>query len=318
MKRSNWGIIIPAVDLDIFARRTIAVCAALTSVQVLLAVFGAGNYHFFTFAVVAGWSTIATLAFACLHGAFQLWRTHKLDLSAYPFVLFFVLLAGINLGAFNPVKGWINGLGFWADPLLVDLEFALFFGNDPWRFLTWLSHDILAEIYSRAWFIVTLLCLPICAYLRGYRLLILFFLIWGPLSLLPQLALQSGGPIFYEALGYGDRFAALPYPDQVANYGRYLWTLHETGQTGLGSGISAMPSVHVMTACWVALLTWPTRARWLGVGYALLIQFLSVAIGWHYAVDGLVGAVLVVLSYGALRGLRVVGDLADGPGVPSS
>lgn len=69
-------------------------------------------------------------------------------------------------------------------------------------------------------------------------------------------------------------------------------------------GISAMPSLHVATAVLFALTAW--RIHWvLGVlfwFYALVIQMGSVHLGWHYAVDGYVGAtVALVIWWGVAR-----------------
>ena len=56
----------------------------------------------------------------------------------------------------------------------------------------------------------------------------------------------------------------------------------------MGSGISAMPSLHVAMAFLFALLTWRVN-RLLGVcfyAFTGLILLGSVHLAWHYAVDG--------------------------------
>ncbi len=272
-------------------------CIGLTIISVTAALLLVGIYDWRGAAVVGLWSMLVALAAMCFRAAFQLLRNGKFDIEGYARTIFFILLAAINLGAFNPLKGWLNRFGFWADPLLAEIDQIIFLGHDPWEMLTWASHALTAEYYSRAWFIVTLICVPLAAFWRRGAALATYFLIWGPLALIPQAMMQAGGPIFYERLGYGDRFSDLPYPDLVANYADYLWRLHSEGSFGMGSGISGMPSVHVMTATWVALLLFPTRARWAGVAFAVSILLLSVAIGWHYAVDGLFGAALVLAAY---------------------
>ena len=64
-------------------------------------------------------------------------------------------------------------------------------------------------------------------------------------------------------------------------------------------GISAMPSIHVGAAVLFAILGW--RTNWiLGFGftvYALLIQFGSVHLGWHYAIDGYFSAILAFVLW---------------------
>jgi len=75
-----------------------------------------------------------------------------------------------------------------------------------------------------------------------------------------------------------------------------LWSTYEAATTGLGSGISAMPSMHVAVAVLMALAMHRVN-RWVGVAFwafALIIQIGSVHLAWHYAIDGYVAAVMVV------------------------
>ncbi len=61
-------------------------------------------------------------------------------------------LAGLNMIAFLLAKPLLNYyVPFGADPLLADIDSALFFG-DPARFLTWLNTTPLALFYHRGWF----------------------------------------------------------------------------------------------------------------------------------------------------------------------
>ena len=59
------------------------------------------------------------------------------------------------------------------------------------------------------------------------------------------------------------------------------------------TGISAMPSLHVGVAAYLACVALDTRwwaIRLLGMAYAVVILVASVVLGWHYAVDGYAGA----------------------------
>lgn len=273
------------------------ICVAFTAAMLAM-VFGVtGNYNWMTLYVVGGWTTMVVAAAFFMSAAWQMKKHGKVEVGPFPRILFFNLLAGINIAAFNPIKGWINQFGMWADPMLANLERTLLLGNDAWVFLTWMPNEAMTIFYGRVWFIVTLLIVPIAAYLRQYRMLILYFMIWGPLALIPQAMFQSGGPIFWDEFGYGDRFLAIPYEPNVMVFADYLWMRYENGDFGLGSGISAMPSVHVMIATWVALAWRDTRFKWLGVAFFALTFLLSIALGWHYALDGLVGAGLVLIAF---------------------
>lgn len=273
------------------------ICLALTAAMLVM-VFGVtGNYNWMTLYVVGGWTTMIVAATYFLKAAWELKRTGTFTIAPYPSIMFFNLLSGINIAAFNPIKGWLNQFGFWADPLLANTERALLFGHDAWVFLTWLPAYWTVVFYGRIWFIVTLLLVPVAAYRRQYRMIILYFLIWGPLALIPQALFQSGGPIFWDNLGYGDRFADIPYRPGVLVYADYLWDRYSNGMFGIGTGISAMPSVHVMIATWVMLVFRDTALKIPAIGFFVLTFSLSIAFGWHYALDGIVGALLVIVAF---------------------
>lgn len=83
----------------------------------------------------------------------------------------------------------------------------------------------------------------------------------------------------------------------------YLWTLYQSGTIGLGSGISAFPSMHVALATVVALYAWEW-SRKLGFVAWVYVAFIlcsSVYLGWHYAIDGYASIVVVSGLYWALR-----------------
>lgn len=85
---------------------------------------------------------------------------------------------------------------------------------------------------------------------------------------------------------------------------RLLWRSAAAGQWSAIGGISAMPSVHLALAT-VTALYWSRRGRrWrvAGVLFVGAVQVGSVALGWHYAVDGYAGiAIGVGLWWGAGR-----------------
>ena len=73
-----------------------------------------------------------------------------------------------------------------------------------------------------------------------------------------------------------------------------------------------MPSMHVgsttLFACYA--FTWRRWAGWVMVGFLVLILAGSVALGWHYAVDGYLGAAIALLFWQiAGRVVRRAGDL---------
>lgn len=134
------------------------------------------------------------------------------------------------------------------------------------------------------------------------RFLISFVLTWILGGVVLATWLSSVGPCFWGGLlGEPDPYA--PLMDHL--YGvhgqthlwaidvqQQLWAAYQTQSIETVAGISAMPSMHVATSTLFALLGW-ARHRALGVAltiFALFIGVGSVHLGWHYAVDGYVGA----------------------------
>jgi hypothetical protein len=117
-------------------------------------------------------------------------------------------------------------------------------------------------------------------------------------------AFSSAGPCFYGHFFAHDPYAAqmaylratsLHWPVWSVQVQDLLWQSYVSG-TGAVSGISAMPSMHVMSSVLIMLLGFRTN-KWLGAGMAVftsLIVIGSVALAWHYAVDAIAGIALAL------------------------
>lgn len=142
---------------------------------------------------------------------------------------------------------------------------------------------------------------------RDNRLRLQFFLTlllgWILLGNVGAIALASAGPCYFgKATGLSDPFSPLMhylmdtnqiYPIWALTAQGVLWENFALGGLTLGAGISAMPSMHVAIATLFALVCWRT-SRLVGVLmtiYAVIIMIGSVHLGWHYAVDGYIGAI---------------------------
>lgn len=144
------------------------------------------------------------------------------------------------------------------------------------------------------------------------RYLLSFALGWILIGTLGAVVLSSAGPAYFErvvdlAPGTG------PYADLVAYYGaaanvvplfltdmhEMLWGIFESGVLQPGAGISAMPSVHVALAMHMFLVARHKgrKRAWIFGIYAAVILAGSVHLGWHYAVDGYLGAALMALIW---------------------
>ena len=216
-------------------------------------------------------------------------------------------LSGIDLLFFMWIKPEVTAIApFWADDLFADIDHAIF-GTDPWRLFQNIDLTVHAWAYSFFWAIAIMatifwLLAQKSSFARNTSLLS-YFALWSIFGPLGQFLLSSAGPIFYQRVGLGDRFADLGgHIPQVTQFvSGYLWNLHSSGTLGVGAGISAMPSMHIATVTWIVLAFRGARSRLtpLAGAFALYIWALSVALGWHYAIDGIVGAAGAVFSHWA-------------------
>lgn len=216
----------------------------------------------------------------------------------------FVFLAGMNMIAFMWMKPLLNYLvPFWADPFLADVDRIVFAGNDPWVLLSWMNFDATAIFYHRGWFalmiftLILVLMKPPSAHKSA--LMLTYFLLWTVVGPVLHVLVPAAGPIFYDELGYGDRFTAIVPPQKAEEAARYLWGLYARGGFGPGAGISAMPSLHIATTAWIVIAAsrFAQNSLFLVAPMAAAIFLLSISLGWHYAVDGIAGAVAAVVIW---------------------
>lgn len=213
-----------------------------------------------------------------------------------------IMFVALQMGALLWSKSMIPYVSdMWADPMLAQIDRSIF-GTDPWK----LTHAAIgrADFIDRAYiawspvkFATLLVLFALPPSRPRTKCIIAYFLLLSTGCLL-QFALPSGGPIFYELLGHGQDFADLPYPHFARVAAGYLWANH-LGTGAIGTGISAMPSMHVAVALWIALSAWAfdRRIGLLGFAFFGVIAIGSVHTGWHYAVDGFAGSVLALVCW---------------------
>lgn len=222
-----------------------------------------------------------------------------------------VLLVGAMVlwaSAFTILKVNIPRLvPYYADPALIAFDRAVF-GTDPWR----LTHALIGpggtvfldRAYA-AWFFVLIGCMGFVIQTRNARLqvisLLSLVLVWLVLGVGLATALASVGPCYVQPFfGIGDFD---PLMAELRGTGTPLFALHTMdylasvqGKTAYAAGISAMPSLHVAMAVWFVLVAnAATRHRLpviLAAVYAMIIFTGSVHLGWHYAADGIVSAIV--------------------------
>lgn len=232
-------------------------------------------------------------------------------------LLMLVLLLAFE-AMYISVKTTFSAGDFPFDTLVADIDQALHFGRAPDEWLSFLRFGWLLRaveinydaiwfpfwLYTLYWFCVT----PRAEALR-LRFVLTFTLAWALVGNVVASTTVTAGPAFYGlATGDYDRFAEIAgflqsTHNTTAMTQSYLWAMHEAGTGGLGSGISAFPSMHVAvtTVCALFLSEYDKRLRLPAWGYLAIICLSSVYLGWHYAVDGYAAILMTVGIYWALR-----------------
>jgi len=208
---------------------------------------------------------------------------------------------------------------FRWDPAFIAWDRALFFGFDGWQVLQpvlgYPPITALLAVLYHAWilliYIGTLLILfhP-AATLVARRYFLGFILIWTLIGGGLATVFASVGPCFIGPI-FGDptfdaqmaylRAANEQFPVMTLHVQELLLGWYREGEGGLGSGITAMPSMHVA----MAFLFWlAVRKVWRPVGWFFLAFFVTIWLGsvhlaYHYAVDGLVSVIATAVIWQA-------------------
>lgn len=209
---------------------------------------------------------------------------------------------------------------FYADPLFADIDKVMHGGVDPWILTHQLMPFINAEAVSTLYFIVwglpaaffpVILAVTDSDAARKRTYMILFIFVWIGLGNVVAYSGASVGPVYYDRLIGGDRFAELLAAIQASGVGETkvgivqdgLWHVFSNHSQMIGSGISAFPSVHNGVAALIMFYCFD-RSKWLapvGVAFCFLILFCSVYVGWHYAIDGYFSILAVWGAWYALK-----------------
>jgi hypothetical protein len=212
-------------------------------------------------------------------------------------------LISLGMAAFSALKGGIpHAIPFWLDLPLARLELPIWRALN--RLLGWsvpfFDHLYGTFVLTHAFAVFGLLVSKPSA-LKS-RALVTLCLCWAVLGIAGAYLLSSAGPLFYDRVFGSHRFAQLdamilahaPLTKMTADA---LWMSYSANVATVANGISAMPSMHVASTLWLALVLKDTRFAVLGWTYYALIWIGSVLLGWHYFSDGLVGSIGVLLLW---------------------
>lgn len=220
---------------------------------------------------------------------------------------------------------------FYLDEFFANLDRVLHFGVDPWVithffFGTPVLSVGLSFIYG-FWFVLMLLFTLwhiISVDLGKHRLqyLITFLLSWLILGLILATALSSAGPSFYGKVT-GDYALFAPLMEQLNNFNEpykdgyfyiyplelqdYIWESYISTTIDVGTGISAMPSMHlaITTLLYLSAKEFNKYLGYMMLVFLILIQIGSVHLAWHYAVDGYFAILMTWIIW------KMVGKLCD-------
>lgn len=209
---------------------------------------------------------------------------------------------------------------YFADPLIANVDRALHFGLDPWVIAHWmgayLPTNLMIYSYLTIWALPAF-ALPVIIALtdgdkvRMSRTLILYAVAWIFVGNILAFSGLSVGPVYFDRLLGGDRFAdlttALVHSGVTASgLGQTqaaLWEIYSGQSALIGSGISAFPSVHVAIAS-VAAIYMSERSKYLiplAATFLFFTLYLSIFTGYHYAVDGYVSIIVIFSLWWVLR-----------------
>lgn len=206
---------------------------------------------------------------------------------------------------------------FSWDPAFAEIDRILHGGFHPWELLQpLLGYPPVTVAVSYAY---TMPWLAMVMFLQFWftfsfdrermRFLLTYLLCWLILGNVAATALSSVGPCYYQYFFDGpDPFAPLmAYLNGVADGYRlpsilgqeYLWASYQEDFLRLGSGISAMPSMHIVNGFLLVLVCWRRHwcLRWGSILFLAVLQIGSVHLAWHYAIDGYVGMIVTGLFW---------------------
>lgn len=235
----------------------------------------------------------------------EIWqRTDLLDVTTYllGFQLLGLAITGLTWGKeLMPLF-----VSYWADPAIAHAERSML-GVDAWRLVPEALVRPLDGLYT-SWALakfaalLTVLSMPPSAFKT--KALLAYFLTVGLLGVFGQYLLPSVGPALFDQFHGGSQFAALrerlsEHAPIVHAATTYLWNAYSEDHMVFGGGISAMPSMHVATTTWVALVISSAFPRLKIPAWCFWFVILSgsVATGWHYLLDGVVGTAGAVMFW---------------------
>ncbi len=226
-----------------------------------------------------------------------------------------VLLVGVFMFTFPSFKSQIPAFNpFSWDPAIASFDRMLHFGHAPWELVAdvtgYGTFTSRIDHFYYLWFPVIFTTTAAVALIPGdsdvrHRFLLSFILSWIVIGCVLAVAFSSVGPIYFDRLNGGtSEFTALVAQLEAVNAKTalqtlvvrdQLWQAYTAPSNEVISGISAMPSMHnaVCVLMFLAARHAGKLLAWAAGLFALAIFVGSVHLGWHYAADGYLSALIV-------------------------
>ncbi|HRW29748.1 MAG: phosphatase PAP2 family protein [Alphaproteobacteria bacterium] len=225
---------------------------------------------------------------------------------------------------FSATKSNIHRIhDFTWDKTFMTIDKMLHFGVDPWKitfaifggtYATLFLNFIYNVWFGVMFFFVLWMIVSVDYGKIRFQFLLTFLLTWIVIGSVLAIIFSSAGPVYYGRItGDNSVFEPLmallksindPLKDNyfyiyALDTQEYLWDAYKSAEVQLGTGISAMPSMHLAIA---SLLYFTARelnrkAGYIFLVYLILIEIGSIHLGWHYAIDGYVSIILTWLMW---------------------
>ncbi len=210
---------------------------------------------------------------------------------------------------------------FWLDVPLYKIDRAIFWGSDPWQLFQHIISDpgitrVIDFLYHSVWLYFLIVIVLFHAFGRHsldvrLRFFLSFIIVWAVLGNALATVLSSAGPCYFSQV----TGQAIPYEElmgylysikadglvllEAIKLQEWLWYNYTHSILREGSGISAMPSIHIASTALYALSMNKSNSitKALVYIYAFVIWIGSIHLGWHYATDGMVSFLCVMVIW---------------------